>query len=84
MLLPMFFDPNTSTIMRAIIRGVIVAGFVSAYIEAGSRTCVTLVAKCGLSPTALHLTMVRPLMMMSVCGRIMQGSAQSFGESIFL
>eukprot|EP00520_Triparma_pacifica_P001162 CAMPEP_0118649388 /NCGR_PEP_ID=MMETSP0785-20121206/9676_1 /TAXON_ID=91992 /ORGANISM="Bolidomonas pacifica, Strain CCMP 1866" /LENGTH=526 /DNA_ID=CAMNT_0006541671 /DNA_START=155 /DNA_END=1735 /DNA_ORIENTATION=+ len=81
--LPRFFDEGTSYIVKAVIRGVIVCTSLSAFIEAGSRTSVFLVTTCNISSNSAELLLVRPLMMMSLAGRIMQGSASTFKESIF-
>ena len=78
--LPRFFDEGTSYIVKAVIRGVIVCTSLSAFIEAGSRTSVFLVTTCNISSNSAELLLVRPLMMMSLDGRIMQGSASTFKE----
>ena len=81
-LIPTFFEESTSNLERAIIRGVFVVAAVSAYIEAGSRTCTYISMKGGIDATSSHLLILRPLMAMIVCGRVMQGSADSLGEML--
>ena len=79
--LPLFFRESTSELTRFMIRGVLSAVYLSIMVEVGGRSSVTL-AHCGLSPTLSHLIMVRPVMMTSLLGRIMQGSANTVVDAI--
>ena len=82
-LLPQFFNAGTHPLMRALIRGVFVGLSISVSIEIGGRTSTHLVTKFGLSVTTSHMLMLRPLFMMSLVARAMQGSAATLLEALF-
>ncbi|GMH55183.1 hypothetical protein TL16_g01839 [Triparma laevis f. inornata] len=81
-LMKIFFMASTSSLERMLIRGPFHAMCLSIFVEAGAKTSALLSKEYKLDSTTSHLIMIKPIMMLSILGRFMQGSAPTFTDSI--